>query len=183
MPLGRGQGAGYIGWNPDPTAVAQYGVAAEATRANPETRQAAFDAALAAFGSRKARRTMLVAFDIPAISNPATTQDVNLPNELIDRAASIVNAVFIPNGALTGQATNNRTWSLVNKGPTGAGNTSMGAGFTSGSGNNLVADTPVTLAVTTPAVAAADRLAVRSTSNGTGQTDPGGTVVFEIDRA
>jgi hypothetical protein len=104
-----------------------------------------------------------------------------LPSEVVERAGVVSAAVFVPDAALTGQATNFRTWSLVNKGANGAGNTSMGAGFASTSGNNLVAEAETALVVTVGTVAAGDRISVRSLHSGTGQADPGGVVRFRID--
>lgn len=99
-------------------------------------------------------------------------------------AGTVSRATFVPKGAVTGAATNNRTLALVNRGQNGAGAISV-ATITFNAGINGVAydelDIPVTAVNAT--VAEGDILEWRSTANGTGLADPGGLVTIEYSRS
>lgn len=185
--------SGFLGFNPDPTPNAQYTDPLEATRAVPEASGAAFRAVRDYLGGRKTSKFSRWAYVvIPAV---AVGSDLDTPfgsgsgagdqaqsrASFFERPGTVVVAVFIPAGNLTGQATNNRTWSLINKGQADAGNVSMGAGFSSTAGNNLVQDAETALVLTGATFIAGDRLYVRSLHVGTGQADPGGLVAIRVD--
>lgn len=98
----------------------------------------------------------------------------------------VVTAVtYAPNATITGAATNNRTFNLVNKGQTGVG-TAVVATLNMGNGTNAAAgdERAITLSAT-PAnlvVAAGDVLEWQSVHIATGIVDPGGLVKVTIDR-
>lgn len=93
---------------------------------------------------------------------------------------------FVPEGASTGDNTNYRTYTLVNKGAAGAGTTVI-ATIALTTGVNLVAfdEKDATLSVTAAdlVVTAGDILAWVSTHTASGLVDPGGTVSVTIERA
>jgi hypothetical protein len=99
--------------------------------------------------------------------------------------ATVVSVTYIPEAAVTGVATNNRTLSVINKGQDGTGSTSV-ASLTFGNGTNAAAfdSTALTLSGTAANlnVTAGDVLAFASIHNGTGITDPGGTVRIGLSR-
>lgn len=101
-------------------------------------------------------------------------------------AGTVTSASYIPDAASTGDNTNKRVYTLVNKGQSGAGTTVV-ATLDLVTGNNLVAfdEKAFTLSVVAGAttVAAGDVLALVSTHAGTGLADPGGTVKVEITRS
>ena len=86
---------------------------------------------------------------------------------------------YAPEAASTGDNTNARTFTLVNKGAAGSGTTVIGT-LALTTGVNLVAfdEKPFTLSATAAdlLVTAGDVLALVSTHTGTGTADPGGTV-------
>lgn len=92
---------------------------------------------------------------------------------------------YTPDAAATGDNTNARTFTVVNKGAAGAGTTVIGT-LALTTGINLVAfdEKAFTLSVVSGAttVAAGDVLALVSTATGTGVVDPGGTVEIAISR-
>lgn len=92
---------------------------------------------------------------------------------------------YVPETAITGAATNNRSVSLVNKGSSGSGTTAVATlGF--GNGVNAAAfdekTVPVSGTAADVALAANDTLAWVSTHVGTGITDPGGVVRVTLSR-
>ena len=97
----------------------------------------------------------------------------------------VTSVTYAPNATITGAATNNRTFSLVNKGQSGAGSTVV-ATLNMGNGTNATAgdERAITLSGTAAnlAVAAGDVLEWQSTHIGTGIVDPGGLVKVTIDR-
>jgi hypothetical protein len=86
---------------------------------------------------------------------------------------------YAPEAAATGDNTNARTFTLVNKGASGSGTTVI-ATLALTTGVNLVAfdEKPFTLSATATdlLVEQGDVLALVSTHTGTGVVDPGGTV-------
>lgn len=101
--------------------------------------------------------------------------------------AGVVSAVsFTPEGASTGDNTNKRVYTLVNKGQSGVGTTVI-ATIDLITSNNLVAfdEKDATLSVVAGAttVAAGDQLAWVSTHAASGLVDPGGNVHVEITRS
>lgn len=93
---------------------------------------------------------------------------------------------YIPEGASTGDNTNYRTYTLVNKGASGSGSTVI-ATIALTTGNDLVAsdEKNATLSVTASdlVVTEGDVLAWVSTHTASGLVDPGGVVQVTIERA
>lgn len=122
--------------------------------------------------------------DVPAVSTAGNDDDT-----LVTQApfACTVTAVeYVPEAAITGAATNHRTFSLVNKGAAGSSSTTVASlAFDSGSvtatANNEKA---ITLSATAANLdlAAGDTLLWRSIHIGTGITDPGGLVRVTVAR-
>ena len=101
-------------------------------------------------------------------------------------AGTVSQVLFIPEANITGAATNNRIYSLINKGQDGNGTTviatlEMASGVNATDFNELViplSGTPANLVV-----AAGDTLSWLSDAQNTGLADPGGTVIVEINRS
>jgi hypothetical protein len=100
-------------------------------------------------------------------------------------AGTVTGISYTPDAAATGDNTNARTFTVVNKGQSGAGTTVIGT-LALTTGVNLVAfdEKAFTLSVVSGAttIAAGDVLAFVSTATGTGVVDPGGTVQIDISR-
>jgi hypothetical protein len=101
-------------------------------------------------------------------------------------AGTVTAVQYVPEAAITGAATNNRTLSLVNKGQAGSG-TAVVATLTFASGTNATAHNEVSLTLSSTAadlvIAEGDTLLWRSVGNGTGMTDPGGLVRVTVSRS
>jgi hypothetical protein len=101
-------------------------------------------------------------------------------------AGTVSSVSFTPVTVVTGAATNNRTYALVNKAQDGTGATTV-ASLNMGNGTNAAAGDEKAITLSgTPAnlvVAAGDILEWTSTHVGTGIADPGGLVQVEIDRS
>ena len=97
----------------------------------------------------------------------------------------IASVTYTPEAAATGDNTNARTFTLVNKGQSGVGTTVM-ATLALVTGVNLVAfdEKSATLSVVANATTfvTGDELAWVSTHTGTGVVDPGGTVKITANR-
>jgi hypothetical protein len=97
----------------------------------------------------------------------------------------VISVSFTPEAAVTGDDTNKRTYTLVNKGQNGSGTTVI-ATLDLVSGNNLVAfdEKAFTLSAVEGAtkVSKGDIFAFVSTHAGTGLADPGGRVEIQISR-
>jgi hypothetical protein len=100
-------------------------------------------------------------------------------------AGRVSDVSFIPEAAITGAATNNRRFRLINRGQAGSGTTVV-AELVMDSGVNAAAGDEKAIPLSgTPAnlvVAAGDVLAWESTHQGSGIADPGGLVQVIIDR-
>jgi hypothetical protein len=100
-------------------------------------------------------------------------------------AGTVTAVTYTPATAITGAATNNRTFVLVNKGLAGTGTTVV-ASLNMASGVNAAADDEKAITLTATAadkvVAEGDILAFQSTHIGTGIADPGGLVRVEVTR-
>jgi hypothetical protein len=101
--------------------------------------------------------------------------------------AGVVSSVaYTPEAAITGNTTDSRTLTLVNKGQSGAGSTVIGTLAFIASVNGVAFDEKAFTLSTTAAdlvVAAGDILAFVSTHvSATGLADPGGRVEVEITR-
>lgn len=104
----------------------------------------------------------------------------------ICREDEVVTAVtYTPNAAITGAATNNRTISVIDKGPANAGTTVV-ATVNYGLGTNAAAYTETAIPLSGTAAnlqtAAGDVLVATSVHVGTGITDPGGLLRVALAR-
>jgi hypothetical protein len=101
-------------------------------------------------------------------------------------AGTVTAVQYVPEAAITGAATNNRTVSLVNKGQAGSGTTVV-ATLTFASGTNATANNEVSLVLSSTeadrVVAEGDTLQWRSIANGTGLADPGGIARVTVGRS
>lgn len=101
-------------------------------------------------------------------------------------AGTVTSVLYVPEAAITGAATNNRTVSLVNKGQAGSG-TAIVATLTFASGTNATANNEVTVPLSGTAadlvIAEGDTLQWRSVANGTGLADPGGVARVSVSRS
>lgn len=121
--------------------------------------------------------------DVPAVGTAGNTEDSVIGQAPFDCTVTAVE--YIPEAAVTGATTNNRTFSLVNKGQAGSGSTTV-ATLTMDSGTNATAYNERALTLSGTAanldLAAGDTLQWRSVPNGTGITDPGGVVRVTLSR-
>jgi hypothetical protein len=121
--------------------------------------------------------------DVPAVSTAGNDDDSIIGQAPFDCTVTAVQ--YVPEAAITGANTNTRSVSLINKGQTGAGTTSV-ATLQFDSGVNATAADEKTIALSGTAVnlvlAAGDTLLWRSLHVGTGITDPGGLVRVTLSR-
>jgi len=121
--------------------------------------------------------------DVPAVDTAGDTEDTVLGQAPFD--CTVTSVEYIPEGAITGAATNNRTISLVNKGQGGSGTISV-ASLSFGSGTTAAAYNERALTLSGTAanlnLSAGDTLQFRSVAVGTGITDPGGLVRVAVER-
>ena len=100
-------------------------------------------------------------------------------------AGKVTACSYIPDAASTGDNTNYRTYSLINKGAAGAG-TAVMATLALTTGVNLVAFDEKTIPLTATAAdlvfASGDVLAWLSDATASGLVDPGGTVKVTVQR-
>jgi hypothetical protein len=87
-----------------------------------------------------------------------------------------------PNTTITGVATNNRVFTVTNRGQAGAGNTAV-ASVTFGAGTNAPASDEFNVPITNANVAENDVLSLDETVNGTGMAHGGGRVQVEVARS
>jgi len=125
--------------------------------------------------------------DITAVTAPvATGSDATIPIARAPFAGTVSAVTYTPAGDVTGAATNNRRFQLINKGQDGNGSTVV-ATLSFGSGTNAADfdETTIPLSGTEGAttVAAGDILAWFSDAVGTGIADPGGLVTVSIARS
>lgn len=101
----------------------------------------------------------------------------------VKRAGAVSVCTYAPNADITGVATNNRVFNLINKGQDGNGTTVI-ATLTFGNGVNASdfdeKDIPLSGTVANRNVAAGDILAWQSDAVNTGMVDPGGLVHVEV---
>lgn len=119
--------------------------------------------------------------NVPAVATAVDDDTVLAQAPYAGRAISVE---YVPEAAITGAATNNRTVSVVNRGQDGTG-TAVVATLTFASGTNAAASDDVNLTLGTGVnieVAEGDTLAWRSVHNGTGIADPGGLARLVVDR-
>jgi hypothetical protein len=124
----------------------------------------------------------VVEADVPAAATAASDDSV-ITQAPFDCTVTAVQ--YIPEAAITGAATNNRTVTLVNKGQAGSGSTTV-ATLTFDAGVNGTAndEKAITLSgtATNLVLASGDTLLWRSIANGTGLADPGGLVRITVTR-
>jgi hypothetical protein len=100
---------------------------------------------------------------------------------------SLTDVEYVPNGGITGQATNNRVVTLQQvtiSGTTSPTRTVTAlASVTFGNGVNGVQNVPVPMSISQASFASGSPLQVVSSVNGTGLADPGGVVYFVYTRA
>ena len=122
--------------------------------------------------------------NVPAVSTAGNDDDTVLGQAPF--AGVVTSVQYVPEAAITGAATNNRTVSLVNKGQAGSGTTTV-ASLTFDNGVNAAAndEKAITLSgtATNLVLAAGDTLQWRSIHVATGITDPGGVVRITISRS
>ncbi|MEU3125815.1 hypothetical protein AB0I87_18740 [Streptomyces sp. NPDC049952] len=122
--------------------------------------------------------------NVPAVSTAGNDDDTVLGQAPF--ACTVTSVQYVPEAAITGAATNNRTVSLVNKGQAGAGTTTV-ASLSFDNGVNAVANDEkiITLSATAAnlVLAAGDTLLWRSIHVATGITDPGGVVRVTLSRS
>lgn len=100
-------------------------------------------------------------------------------------AGTVTGVSFTPEAAMTGDNTNSRTMTLVNKGQAGTGTTVIATlAFTTGNNGVAFDEKAFTLSVVAGAttVAEGDILAVAEVTPGTGIANPGGRVQVTIER-
>ena len=122
--------------------------------------------------------------DVPAVSTAGNSDDSVIAQAPF--AGTVTAVQYVPEAAITGAATNNRTVSLVNKGAAGSGSTVV-ATLTFANGTNATANNEVSLTLSSTAadlvVAEGDTLQWRSIANGTGLADPGGVAKVSVSRS
>ena len=113
----------------------------------------------------------------------ATASDTEVSMGEAPFAGTLTDATYTPDATITGVDTNSRTISIVNKGQTGVGTTSMASlALTNGVNAPGYDEKAITLSGT-PAnlvVAKGDILSFKSLHIGTGLADPGGLVQVEL---
>jgi hypothetical protein len=121
--------------------------------------------------------------DVPAAATAVSDDSVIAQSPF---AGTVTAVQYVPEAAITGAATNNRTVSLVNKGAAGSSSTVV-ATLTFASGTNATANNEVALTLSSTAadlvVAEGDTLQWRSIANGTGLADPGGVAKVSVSRS
>jgi hypothetical protein len=124
----------------------------------------------------------VIEVDVPAAAT-AVSDDSVVAQAPFD--CTVTSVQYIPEAAITGAATNNRTVTLVNKGQAGSGSTTV-ATLTFDSGINGTANDEKTITLSGTAanlvLASGDTLQWRSIANGTGLADPGGLARITVTR-
>lgn len=122
--------------------------------------------------------------DVPAVGTAGNDDDTIIGQAPF--ACTVTAVEYVPETAVTGAATNNRTVSLINKGQAGSGTTVVASlNFASGVNAAAADEKAITLSVT-PAdlvLAAGDTLLWRSLHILTGIADPGGLVRVTLARS
>lgn len=128
--------------------------------------------------------TRVLEANVPSVGTAGNDDDTVLGQAPFDCTVTAVE--YVPEAAITGAATNHRTFSLVNKGQAGSGSTSVASlAFDSGSVTAAANNERAIALSGTPAnldLVAGDTLLWRSVHIGTGITDPGGVVRVTLAR-
>lgn len=131
--------------------------------------------------SEKAPRTDAIETVVPAVTI-AADDSTNIGRA--PYAATVTAVTYTPEAAITGAPTDNRTFSLINKGQAGAGTTVVATRIAT---VTLAADdeNTITLSVVAGAttLVAGDVLEWASVHNASGVADPGGLVSVSLSRA
>jgi len=131
----------------------------------------------------KSPLTRTTAATVPAVAAGSTADQTVAEAPF---AATVTGASFTPEAAMTGNDTNTRTLTVVNKGQAGAGTTVIGT-IAFVAGNNGVAFDEKEFVLSGVAgattVAAGDIIAYVSTHAASGLADPGGLVQVEFSRS
>jgi len=122
--------------------------------------------------------------DVPAVSTAGSSDDSVLAQAPFNCTVTAVE--YVPEAAITGAATNHRSFSLVNKGQAGSSSTTVATlAFDSGA-VTAAANNEKAIALSGTAanldLAAGDTLQWRSVAVGTGIADPGGLVRITVSR-
>jgi hypothetical protein len=121
--------------------------------------------------------------NVPPVSTAGATDDTVVGVAPFDCTVTAVE--YVPEAAITGAATNHRTFHLVNKGQAGSGSTSVATlAFDNGVNATANNERAITLSGTAANLdlAEGDTLQWRSVAVGTGITDPGGLVRISVAR-
>jgi len=114
------------------------------------------------------------------IAPVAGGSDFVSPIGAVEEDCTIVSVTYIAQATITGANTNNRTLSVINKGQSGSGTTSVASkNFASGTNATAFDETTITNTATAADLdcASGDVLAFSSVHVGTGIADPGGVVI------
>lgn len=121
---------------------------------------------------------------VPAVGTAGNDDDTIIGQAQF--SGTVTKVEYVPEAAITGAATNNRTISLINKGQAGSGTTVV-ASLNFGNGTNATANNEVALTLSVTAadlvIAEGDTLLWRSLHIGTGITDPGGVARVTMSRS
>jgi hypothetical protein len=121
---------------------------------------------------------------VPAVATAGNDDDTVVGQAPF--ACTVTAVEYVPEAAITGAATNNRSVSLVNKGQAGSGTTVV-ATLAFGNAVNATANNERAITLSSTAadrvLAAGDTLQWRSLAVGTGIVDPGGLVRVTVSRS
>ena len=133
--------------------------------------------------AEQAPRQAVLRSTIPASAAAGTAQDQAIDS--VPFAGTVSAVTFTPEAAITGAATNYRTFRVVNKGQDGSGSTVVASLAFSSSGVTAAAFDEKAIALSGVAgattVAAGDVLIWDETTAGTGLSSPGGEVRVAVD--
>lgn len=121
--------------------------------------------------------------DVPSVGTAGNDDDTIVGQAPFD--CTVTSVEYIPEAAITGAATNNRTVSLINKGQAGSGTTVVASlNFDNGVNASAANERAITLSATAAdrVLAAGDTLLWRSLHILTGITDPGGLIRITLSR-
>jgi hypothetical protein len=112
--------------------------------------------------------------DHPAQATAGTTENFDMGEAQFD--GTVTEVSIIPNAALTADNTNNRVFTLQNRGSAGSGTTAMASLTTNVAGGSWVAHDEILMTLDPTAAnrnfSASDVLAIVETVNGTGVAHP-----------
>lgn len=122
-----------------------------------------------------------------AVNVAAVAAGVAQDNTIVEApyAGTLASATFVPEANITGDNTNKRTFTIVNKGQTGAGTTVMATlDYVTGTNGVAFDEQPFTLSATAANrnFVQGDIIAVVEAVAGTGLANPGGRVAIEFRR-